>query len=268
MTAAVAPTAVAPAVAPAAVPAATTAYLTVTLRQGNLALRPEQDPPAAAQCPGRQTHGRRALRRQDARGGQEVPALQGAAGRRHRRSQDPQGPQAAGTASAPAAASRSTSRSAINMARAAMWDRIAKCESGGRWNINTGNGYYGGLQFDYRTWLSVNGDDFAAGRQGIARRADHRREPALRQARPPAVGLPPRRLTPGRLRNAEDRVPRSSYRVAPDLLRWCLPRQPRRAADQRLSGEGSARSPVPAMNASSLARPRSSGRCSGGDSHR
>ena len=62
--------------------------------------------------------------------------------------------------SAPAAA-KSTS-TAINLARAAMWDRIAKCESGGRWNINTGNGYYGGLQFDYTTWLSVNGDDFAS----------------------------------------------------------------------------------------------------------
>jgi len=50
---------------------------------------------------------------------------------------------------------------AIDLSRAAMWDRIAKCESGGRWNINTGNGYYGGLQFDYNTWLSVKGNDFA-----------------------------------------------------------------------------------------------------------
>ena len=49
----------------------------------------------------------------------------------------------------------------LNLANAAMWDRIAKCESGGNWHINTGNGYYGGLQFDYRTWLSVGGADFA-----------------------------------------------------------------------------------------------------------
>ncbi|MDO4784070.1 MAG: transglycosylase family protein [Propionibacteriaceae bacterium] len=49
----------------------------------------------------------------------------------------------------------------INLANAAMWDRIAKCESGGRWNINTGNGYYGGLQFNRQTWLSVGGADFA-----------------------------------------------------------------------------------------------------------
>jgi hypothetical protein len=36
-------------------------------------------------------------------------------------------------------------------------DRMASCESGGRWHIATGNGYYGGLQFDLRTWRSVGG---------------------------------------------------------------------------------------------------------------
>ena len=36
----------------------------------------------------------------------------------------------------------------INLARASMWDRIARCESGNNWHINTGNGYYGGLQFN------------------------------------------------------------------------------------------------------------------------
>ncbi len=50
----------------------------------------------------------------------------------------------------------------INLARAAMWDRIARCESGGRWNINTGNGYYGGLQFALASWNSNGGRDFAA----------------------------------------------------------------------------------------------------------
>lgn len=38
-----------------------------------------------------------------------------------------------------------------------VWDRIAKCESGGNWSINTGNGYYGGLQFSAATWRSVGG---------------------------------------------------------------------------------------------------------------
>ncbi|MFF1611918.1 transglycosylase family protein [Amycolatopsis sp. NPDC058278] len=42
------------------------------------------------------------------------------------------------------------------------WDRIAQCESGGNWAINTGNGYYGGLQFDKRTWDAYGGDEYAA----------------------------------------------------------------------------------------------------------
>ena len=42
-----------------------------------------------------------------------------------------------------------------------VWDRVAACESGGNWSINTGNGYYGGLQFSYQTWLGNGGGDFA-----------------------------------------------------------------------------------------------------------
>ena len=41
------------------------------------------------------------------------------------------------------------------------WDRIAHCESGGRWHINTGNGYYGGLQISPSTWRSYGGKKFA-----------------------------------------------------------------------------------------------------------
>jgi resuscitation-promoting factor RpfB len=40
---------------------------------------------------------------------------------------------------------------------AGVWDKIAACESGGNWHINTGNGYYGGLQFSAPTWKSVGG---------------------------------------------------------------------------------------------------------------
>lgn len=40
---------------------------------------------------------------------------------------------------------------------ASPWDRLAKCESGGNWKINTGNGYYGGLQFNPRTWRAHGG---------------------------------------------------------------------------------------------------------------
>ena len=41
------------------------------------------------------------------------------------------------------------------------WNRIADCESGDRWHINTGNGYYGGLQFNLATWRSSGGNRFA-----------------------------------------------------------------------------------------------------------
>jgi uncharacterized protein YabE (DUF348 family) len=41
------------------------------------------------------------------------------------------------------------------------WDAVAACESGGNWAINTGNGFYGGLQFDSGTWLSNGGGAYA-----------------------------------------------------------------------------------------------------------
>lgn len=42
-----------------------------------------------------------------------------------------------------------------------VWDDLARCESGGNWAINTGNGYYGGLQFSYGTWHGYGGGEFA-----------------------------------------------------------------------------------------------------------
>ncbi|MFD3698393.1 transglycosylase family protein [Streptomyces sp. NPDC058646] len=45
------------------------------------------------------------------------------------------------------------------------WDAIARCESGGNWRANTGNGHYGGLQFTQSSWK-------AAGGLRYARRAD------------------------------------------------------------------------------------------------
>ena len=38
-----------------------------------------------------------------------------------------------------------------------VWDQLAQCESGGNWAINTGNGYYGGLQFNLQTWEAYGG---------------------------------------------------------------------------------------------------------------
>lgn len=43
------------------------------------------------------------------------------------------------------------------------WDGVAQCESGGNWGINTGNGYYGGLQFSPSTWSANGGQGSAHG---------------------------------------------------------------------------------------------------------
>ncbi|MCS0637865.1 LysM peptidoglycan-binding domain-containing protein [Streptomyces sp. LP05-1] len=47
-------------------------------------------------------------------------------------------------------------------ATSAEWDQVAQCESGGNWSINTGNGYYGGLQFNASTWAAYGGTQYAS----------------------------------------------------------------------------------------------------------
>ena len=69
--------------------------------------------------------------------------------------------QKVGTAEAPSVASGS------------VWDKIAQCESGGNWHTNTGNGYYGGLQFSAATWHSVGGTGLPS---------DHSREEQIKRA--------------------------------------------------------------------------------------
>jgi uncharacterized protein YabE (DUF348 family) len=46
-------------------------------------------------------------------------------------------------------------------AEGSIWDRLARCESGGNWAANSGNGYYGGLQFDKATWSANGGNQYA-----------------------------------------------------------------------------------------------------------
>ncbi|HEY5249023.1 MAG TPA: ubiquitin-like domain-containing protein [Dermatophilaceae bacterium] len=70
-------------------------------------------------------------------------------------------PAAPAPAQAPAAAPGPVSSGGGSSVNGGMWDRIAQCESGGNWAINTGNGYYGGLQFDSQTWLGNGGGAFA-----------------------------------------------------------------------------------------------------------
>lgn len=59
---------------------------------------------------------------------------------------------AAGTASAAPDSAAQNSKT---------WDRIAQCETNGKWNTNTGNGYKGGLQFDNSTWKRNGGTKYA-----------------------------------------------------------------------------------------------------------
>jgi ABC-type transport system substrate-binding protein len=47
-------------------------------------------------------------------------------------------------------------------APSSVWDKVAQCESGGNWSTNTGNGYYGGLQFDAGTWRAYGGTEYAS----------------------------------------------------------------------------------------------------------
>jgi uncharacterized protein YabE (DUF348 family) len=61
----------------------------------------------------------------------------------------------------PKPAPQPTSTDAPTMMNEAMWDKIAQCESSGNWAANTGNGYYGGLQFDISSWIANGGGQYA-----------------------------------------------------------------------------------------------------------
>ena len=62
-----------------------------------------------------------------------------------------------GTKERPAPAPAPAAPSAAAVPSGSVWDRLAECESGGNWSINTGNGYYGGLQFSLQTWRAYGG---------------------------------------------------------------------------------------------------------------
>ncbi|OEV03246.1 hypothetical protein AN217_00030, partial [Streptomyces qinglanensis] len=42
------------------------------------------------------------------------------------------------------------------------WDKVAQCESSGNWQANTGNGYFGGLQFSQSSWAAAGGTAYAS----------------------------------------------------------------------------------------------------------
>jgi hypothetical protein len=59
------------------------------------------------------------------------------------------------------AAPVSSTLTSADAATGKTWNALARCESGGNWHINTGNGYYGGLQFSGGTWLAYGGAKYA-----------------------------------------------------------------------------------------------------------
>jgi len=65
-------------------------------------------------------------------------------------------PQASPSAAAPASTAAPASSGGAN------WSAIAACESGGNWSADTGNGFYGGLQFTEQTWLAYGGGQYAS----------------------------------------------------------------------------------------------------------
>ncbi|TWD79026.1 uncharacterized protein YabE (DUF348 family) [Kribbella amoyensis] len=67
-----------------------------------------------------------------------------------------------GTKPKPEPTETATSEEEPAVGNTGAWDRIAECESGGNWSTNTGNGYYGGLQFSHQTWVAYGGDKYAS----------------------------------------------------------------------------------------------------------
>lgn len=61
---------------------------------------------------------------------------------------------------APAPARAAPAYRPITVGGGSVWDRLAQCESGGNWAINTGNGFYGGLQFTLSSWRGVGGSGY------------------------------------------------------------------------------------------------------------
>ncbi len=70
-----------------------------------------------------------------------------------------------------AAAPLASTYDSASAATSHTWNRLAQCESGGNWHINTGNGFYGGVQFTSGTWRAYGGGKFAS-RADLASRAE------------------------------------------------------------------------------------------------
>lgn len=74
----------------------------------------------------------------------------------------------------PAVSQAGTASQSTAATHRSVWDRLAQCESSGNWSINTGNGFYGGLQFTLSSWQAVGGTGYPhhASKQEQIRRAE------------------------------------------------------------------------------------------------
>lgn len=68
---------------------------------------------------------------------------------------------AAALGAAQAREARQSAAPVASVSGGSVWDRLAECESGGNWHVNSGNGFSGGLQFVRSTWLSAGGGAYA-----------------------------------------------------------------------------------------------------------
>src|SRR5688572_3006864 len=87
----------------------------------------------------------------------KVSSLTPNTGRRHRKATKVERAIAISTVIGLGLALPLTMSSNASAASVDTWDKVAKCESTNNWSINTGNGYFGGLQFSQSTWAAYGG---------------------------------------------------------------------------------------------------------------
>ena len=134
------------------------------------------------------------------------------------------------------------------------WDKLAQCESGGNWDINTGNGYSGGLQFSPSTWRAYGGK----GSPANASRASRSPSPsAFSQLRAGAPGRPARRKMGLRGHKADPR--RAAAQTVPPTAKPASPPHPRagQASAGRAGPGGRAPAAATTRGARRHPRPRS-----------
>ncbi|WP_346009291.1 transglycosylase family protein [Kitasatospora setae] len=90
----------------------------------------------------------------------------------------------AGTAVAVLPVAGLVTATSASAADVSTWDKVAQCESTGNWSINSGNGFYGGLQFTSSTWAAFGGTAYAPQANQATKALHQHRQLRLRLRRP------------------------------------------------------------------------------------